>query len=105
MFLTHEKKNMPGDSSRDLLIPQLEVTIRPLNGHVFTIPKRSQSQNCRVVEFRMWPKTWGTSQDLPRSKKTKVKLVRLSQCNSKVLSIFMVSCPKSVHGCLVYLHT
>ena len=53
----------------------------------------------------LWPKTWGTSQDPPRSKKTKAKLVRLSQCNSTVLSIFMVSCPKSVHGCRLYLHT
>ena len=36
----------PGDSSRDLLIPQLEVTYLALKkGHVFTIPKRSRSQN------------------------------------------------------------
>ena len=31
---------IPGDSSRDLFIPYLEVTIHHLKGHVFT-PKRS----------------------------------------------------------------
>ena len=35
---------VPGDSIRNLLIPQLEVTIRPLKGHVFTIPKRSPAE-------------------------------------------------------------
>ena len=36
IFFEHmkRKKYMPGDSSRDLLIPQLEVTIRPLNGQI-----------------------------------------------------------------------
>ena len=33
----------PGDSSRDLLISWLEVTIRPLKGHL-TIPKRSPAE-------------------------------------------------------------
>ena len=34
---------VPGDAIRDLLIPQLEVTIRPLMGHVnFFIPKRAR---------------------------------------------------------------
>ena len=36
--------HVPGDSIRDLLIPQLEVTIRPSKGHVFTIPKRSPAE-------------------------------------------------------------
>ena len=43
------KMNMPGDSIRDLLIPQLEVTNNLWRGHVFTIPKRSRSQNCQVM--------------------------------------------------------
>ena len=35
---------VPGDSMRDLLIPQFEVTIRPLKGHL-TIPKRSRIES------------------------------------------------------------
>ena len=37
----------------DLLIPQLEVMIRPLKGsRKLTIPKRSLSQNCQAENFR-----------------------------------------------------
>ena len=41
---------IPGDSSRDRLIPQLEVTNNLSKGHL-TIPKRSQSQNCQVYIY------------------------------------------------------
>ena len=34
---------MPGDSIRDLLIPQLEVTIRPLKG-LLTFAKRAPAE-------------------------------------------------------------
>ena len=45
-------KYIPGDSSRDLLIPQLEVTNSPLKGHL-TIPKRSRIARMMYLTFQI----------------------------------------------------
>ncbi len=47
----------PGDSSRGLLIPYSEVTLASsIQGHVFSSPKRSPSQNCQDMKYFRLPR-------------------------------------------------
>ena len=49
-FYPQQKKNLsPGDSIRDLLIPQLEVTLRPLSRVTFSPSQKGHQQNSQGI--------------------------------------------------------